>query len=78
MNKRNKGEAGARGIILDPDEQKKLKYAWGLGNEANNEVEAITAYQGISLLWKKTQYSITIIRYFAIVIWALVKREPPH
>ena len=33
---KNPGVDGARGIIINLDEQKEYKYAWGLGHATNN------------------------------------------
>jgi ribonuclease HI len=59
--KGNPLEAGAGRIILDPEANQELHFAWGIGVATNNKVEALALHQGLSLLKTRGIDYITIV-----------------
>jgi ribonuclease HI len=47
-SKGNLGEAGGGGIISNPIGNIILRYAWGIGIDSNNKVEALALWQGLT------------------------------
>jgi hypothetical protein len=48
-SKGNPGPSGGGGIIQEPNQDKVMKYAIGLGIETNNRAEALALWKGLQL-----------------------------
>lgn len=43
------GEVRAGGVILHPDEEVKMQFAWGLGNWTDNQANFLALWQGLEI-----------------------------
>lgn len=62
------GAAGARGFLINLDEKKEYKYAWGMGHATNNPQELWALWKGIWFLKHWIIRIITIVGDSLIVI----------
>jgi ribonuclease HI len=75
-SKGNPGVAGGGGVLLNPDGQLELSYAWGLGVETNNRAEALALWQGLNQAISKKVKDLVIIGDSKLIIQALTLRNP--
>ena len=71
------GVASGVGIILDPENQVKITYSWGIEENTNNIAEALSLWQGIS---KMTAHNIENEMVFGdshLIIQALLSNSIP-
>eukprot|EP00253_Pinus_taeda_P028873 PITA_28873 len=67
-SKNNPGQAGAGGIIRDPQGEILVKYQWGLGVMSNNKAEAYSLFLGSSIARKMGLQNLLIMGDSAIII----------
>eukprot|EP00253_Pinus_taeda_P002659 PITA_02659 len=67
-SKNNPGQAGAGGIIKDPQGKTIVKYEWGLGTMSNNKAEAYSLLLGTSIAQKLGLQNLLILGDSAIII----------
>eukprot|EP00253_Pinus_taeda_P019866 PITA_19866 len=67
-SKNNPGQAGAGGIIRDPQGEILVKYEWGLGIMSNNKAEAYSLLLGTSIARKLGLQNLLILGDSAIII----------
>ena len=70
------GVAGARGILVDPEGNVELTFAWGLGIRTNNEAEWMALLQGLRILRSKQLRNVLIIGDSRHVIYKLINGYP--
>lgn len=51
--KENPKEAGARGVIFHPNEEREIKCSQGLGISTNNQAEYLALWKGMNLSYSK-------------------------
>jgi len=76
-SKGNPGFAGGGGVLLSPDGSEVIRFAWGLGKESNNRVEALALWQGLSQAIKGNFLSISVFGDSRIIIQALNTNKNP-
>jgi ribonuclease HI len=67
--------AGGGGVLVNPNGQLELSYAWGLGAETNNRAEALALWQGLNQAISKNVQDLVIIGDSRIIIQALILRN---
>jgi ribonuclease HI len=77
-NRNWQGATGGGGVIYDPDEFQELVYSWGLGEETNNNAEALSLWKGLGQAQKLAINEITVIGDSRILIQALVTNSLPN
>lgn len=55
----------------------KLRFAWGLGHESNNRVEALALWQGLNLVIKSNFLSISVFGDFRLIIPTMNSQKNP-
>jgi len=77
-SKENLGAKGGGGVIYNPIELWELVYSWGLGEETNNNAEALSLWQGLTQAHKLAIKEITVIGDSRILIQAMVTNSLPN
>jgi ribonuclease HI len=75
--KGNPGNAGAGGVIKNKQGQIEHRYAWGLGQDTNTQVEAMALLQGLKILQKMRIKEVKIIGDSQTLIKMLVENSNP-
>jgi len=75
--KGNPGEAGGGGVLLDPADNRILKYSWGIGIDTNNNAEALALWQGLHQAKVMGIRDISIFGDSRIIIQALTHHSSP-
>ena len=75
--KGNPGKVGGGGVILSPGGSTKLHFAWGLGHETNNRVEALALWHGLNLAIKRNLLSISVFGDSRLIIQAMNSQKIP-
>lgn len=60
-------------VILCPNEQRELQYAWGLGITANNQAEYLALWQGLELDIARKIHRLMVFGDSMIVIQQITK-----
>ena len=76
-SKGNPSIVGVGGILLNPNGNITLRFAWGLGQEPNNKVEALALWQGIRLALSQNIRSLTVFGDSRIIMQSVATRKPP-
>jgi len=80
--KRNLRQVGGYGVLIDPDENKEIKYAWGLEVSTSNEAEFLALFQGLRLTREREIKKLVIIGDSLLVIQQFYKAklclDPPE
>lgn len=71
-SKKNRGRAGAGGILLKPRGDNPITYGWGLGETSNNKAEAYGLLIGTKILKEKEIKDPIIMGDSTIIIEAMI------
>ena len=66
-------EAGAGGVIIHPNKENEIQYAWGLGSLTNNQVEYLALSEGLELVINKGIKRMALLGDLMIVIRQVLK-----
>ena len=64
-------------MLLDPVDNLILKYSWGIGNDTNNNVEALALWQGLYQAKALGIRDLTVFEDSRIIIQALTHHSSP-
>ena len=70
-SKGNPGEAGGRGVVLNPTGKVEIEYSWNIGHETNNMAEAYGLWQGLKQVQKVGAEEVVVIGDSRIIIQAM-------
>jgi ribonuclease HI len=75
-SKGNPEATGGGGVLVAPDGKLELSYAWGLGEESNNQAKALALWQGLNQAISKQVNELVIIGDSKLIIQALILHNP--
>lgn len=55
------GEVGVGGVIVNLEEKKEIKFAWGLGITMNNQAKALSLWHGLNISMANGIKILTIV-----------------